>query len=382
MNDVGHTAICARTIADAAAAAGIKPTIYCPANYDGNLYEYMDKTLPPLDSKELFIIHWLKAIVSLTNIFRLEKNKNLYLLYTSGLMGAFVIFFSKLLSGTKSKIVIVSHVGLKDVYPDSNGIIGQTKRFIARYVFIEPYFYMLAHMKNIYFASNCDTLIEMNARTFGMKNTFVLPIPHSLNVPLHSNHIPSRILYIGDSVRLEKGLIYLPELIMLAQKKMQHLIFINQISFSGTLKNAKIIQAKDELTKIARKHKKNVKFIVKNLGRDEYIQAIDDCDVVLLPYRRSFYQTSVSGVFSEAVSAGKWCIVPSRTWMSRQKVKYSQVSEFESYDAESMLNAIMRCRNIHVDENTTSMQIKAWRKEHSPENFIRVLLEKTGFESI
>ena len=377
LNDVGHPAICASTIAEAAAKAGMAPTIHCPSNYKGKLRAHIVKSLPQNDAKELFIIHWLKAIATLTKIFRRETGESLYLLYTTGLMGAFVLFFSTL-SGTKSKIVIVSHADLEDVYPDSKGPFWQAKRFISRYVFVEPFLYMLARMKNIYFASNCDTLIEKNARTFGMKNNFTLPIPHSLDVPLHPARAPRRILYIGDSTRQAKGLAYLPALVAFAQKNAPGLVFINQIGFSHPPKDMKIIRAVDELARLARTHKKNVKTLVRTSTRSEYMRAIADCDAVLMPYSRKYYQTSVSGVFSEAASAGKWCIVPSRTWMSRQKKKYCRISEFEDYSPQSMLNAIARCKNVSVNGKTVRRQVKAWRKEHSPENFIKVLLKKTG----
>jgi hypothetical protein len=60
----------------------------------------------------------------------------------------------------------------------------------------------------------------------------------------------------------------------------------------------------------------NVELIPGNQSPVEYLAAIDQADIVLLPYDPVEYHDIVSGIFCEAVAMGKVAIVPAETWMA------------------------------------------------------------------
>ena len=54
------------------------------------------------------------------------------------------------------------------------------------------------------------------------------------------------------------------------------------------------------------------------LSEEAYLQLLRDADVLLLPYRSETYKERTSGVFCEALSAGKPVIVSEGSLMARQ----------------------------------------------------------------
>ena len=54
------------------------------------------------------------------------------------------------------------------------------------------------------------------------------------------------------------------------------------------------------------------------LSEEAYLQLLRDADVLLLPYRPETYKERTSGVFCEALSAGKPVIVSEGSLMARQ----------------------------------------------------------------
>ncbi len=60
-----------------------------------------------------------------------------------------------------------------------------------------------------------------------------------------------------------------------------------------------------------------VRLLKRPLPPADYNRVLDRSDFVLVPYKRANYTARSSGVFSEAMAAGKPAIVPAGTWMSR-----------------------------------------------------------------
>ena len=58
------------------------------------------------------------------------------------------------------------------------------------------------------------------------------------------------------------------------------------------------------------------------LSREEYINWLNACDFVILPYDREVYKSSTSGIFIEAICAKKIPLVTSETWMAEELKKY------------------------------------------------------------
>lgn len=64
--------------------------------------------------------------------------------------------------------------------------------------------------------------------------------------------------------------------------------------------------------------KKHVSLVDHPLSEEAYLQLLRDADVLLLPYRPETYKERTSGVFCEALSAGKPVIVSEGSLMARQ----------------------------------------------------------------
>jgi hypothetical protein len=65
----------------------------------------------------------------------------------------------------------------------------------------------------------------------------------------------------------------------------------------------------------------DVKLLPGDHGPDEYLAAIEQADMVLLPYDPVEYHDIVSGIFCETAAMGKVAIVPAGTWMADHVVE-------------------------------------------------------------
>ena len=54
------------------------------------------------------------------------------------------------------------------------------------------------------------------------------------------------------------------------------------------------------------------------LSRRDYAELLAAMDIVLVPYSAPGYKRSTSGIFAEALAAGKPVVVPSDTWMAAE----------------------------------------------------------------
>ena len=60
----------------------------------------------------------------------------------------------------------------------------------------------------------------------------------------------------------------------------------------------------------------NVEVLPTSMGRTDYVNYLNRCDITLLPYDTEFYTLAVSAVFDEVASAGHGVITTTGTWMS------------------------------------------------------------------
>jgi glycosyltransferase involved in cell wall biosynthesis len=83
-----------------------------------------------------------------------------------------------------------------------------------------------------------------------------------------------------------------------------------------------------------------VRFVESGVNSDKYEAMILESDCIVLPYRAMFYRYIQSGVFLEAVAAGRAVIVPRDTAMGRDCADYSLGLMFKSEDAEGLAGAM------------------------------------------
>lgn len=119
-----------------------------------------------------------------------------------------------------------------------------------------------------------------------------------------------------------------------------------------------------------------VAFIYETLTPEEYYGLLLDGDVVLLPYWRSIYRSRTSGVFVEAVAAGKPVIVTEDTWMSDQLRRYGAGLCCRDRDPVSLrekIHELSSSYDQHLERAIASR--KAWREKHNPHALISALTQ-------
>jgi hypothetical protein len=76
-------------------------------------------------------------------------------------------------------------------------------------------------------------------------------------------------------------------------------------------------QLRSALIRLAEDHADSVELMAQPLSSEDYDAAIRQADVLLVPYDPTAYSLRSSGVFAEALAAGKVCISTTGSWMDR-----------------------------------------------------------------
>ncbi|NGX53929.1 MAG: hypothetical protein K1000chlam4_00650 [Chlamydiae bacterium] len=97
------------------------------------------------------------------------------------------------------------------------------------------------------------------------------------------------------------------------------------------------------------------------------------CDVVLLPYDPKIYACGTSGIFVEAICAGKMVLVKDKSWLAYElkRFKLDQlIVDWENPYFFSYLNTLL-------DDSTIKKRLEKMRKAylnfHSVESFAKTL---------
>lgn len=107
------------------------------------------------------------------------------------------------------------------------------------------------------------------------------------------------------------------------------------------------------------------------LSSEAYGALLASADVVLLPYHRDVYEARSSGVFIEAVCAGKIVIVTQDTWMSDMLAIAGSGRLVEDRNVSSLVDAIHYLLIDSTYARTTAEQGAGyWRRIHNAENLV------------
>ena len=106
--------------------------------------------------------------------------------------------------------------------------------------------------------------------------------------------------------------------------------------------------------------------IADELLHDDYRAALFSCDVVLLPYHPVPYKHRTSGIFVEAVVAGRLPVASADTWLADELRAYHLDELVIDWSCHDLPMEIMRLvRNVQVRRNLEHMT-EAYRRYHSP----------------
>ena len=224
--------------------------------------------------------------------------------------------------------------------------------------------------KNIFFITDSKNLQEEHSRFINQK-IFLLPIPHTRsNLDLKLNNFNTINIVALGPARIQKGFVLIYNLIFkfLSDNKISDLIFTIQCS-NPSPEIMPIIQSLKKLKS------KNLILIEDNLSEEDYFKAIEESDIVLLPYESNSYYAQTSGIFTESLSAGKIIITTNNTWMSSQLLDYGSGLVFENNNFDDFYNKFkyaINNKNVLI-ENSIATSVK-WNKYHNSNNFFHKLL--------
>lgn len=212
---------------------------------------------------------------------------------------------------------------------------------------------------------------------FGIK-VKVLPLPYIYSDKILKTQVNKslRFGFLGDG-RYEKGLLKIFRLIT-SSEDVKHKYILEDIFSRGYSEDDK--REFEDLKSVILRDYKNVTFINKPLGSKEYKKYFSLIDCFLLPYDPKSYDKRVSGVLVEAVSNNRPVIVSSGTWMSGELAKYKngvvfKYSKNKEAETRNIRTAILDLeKNISIYMENTRAVGKIYRKENSPENFMKLLL--------
>lgn len=203
----------------------------------------------------------------------------------------------------------------------------------------------------------------------------LLPIPFRADLipapPARSASSPLRVLFLGD-LRDEKGFTKLPPLVRAMRADGRSRVqFVVPGALHPEEREPAMLAALAELetypeSQVERPHRDGF------VPADDYYKLLASADVVLCPYDAKAYRSRSSGVFAEAVAAGKPTVVPADTWMASEQGPGSGEAYHNDRD---LLRALQRVVSDHARYRSAAESARGrWLKRHTPENLLAQLL--------
>lgn len=202
----------------------------------------------------------------------------------------------------------------------------------------------------------------------------VLPIPHARPGAAAARAVGQRRAKICfaslGNARAEKGIVEIIDAIRLLRDtynrrdEIEFFLQLNDPDKECAARVRSFLEALPPKVRVARTA----------LSSDEYQSALSEADVVLLPYWRDLYASRTSGIFLEAVAAGKPVIVTADTWMTDELGAYGSGIAIPSHSGKALADAI-----IELHKNFENFRARAVEsadscmRRHSPTSLLHKL---------
>lgn len=238
---------------------------------------------------------------------------------------------------------------------------------------VERYKRALAEIENlgvedrVVLTTDSDLLGEEYALITDQKIS-TLPIPHVTQVEICDAIAPT-ITYLGNA-RSSKGFQYLPFLMTQLAPELR------QGKWRAELQ-ANVMFARDHesVAALATLRTQPVTLFEYELSIDHYRELLGRASLIVIPYILLWYHAQTSGVFAEAIGAGKPVVVPRGTWMAHELGEHKAGILFNPGDridfARATRTALERLPDL--TEGAKAFQLE-WRKRHSPPAFVDALI--------
>lgn len=188
--------------------------------------------------------------------------------------------------------------------------------------------------KSLFFTTENDALAEVYRREFKI-DTAILPVPLQMFRPMRSEATKVRLGFFGYS-KTEKGFHLLPEAIEICRARRLPVEFIVQIQHSNW--EWETIATERRLRRIA-----EVTLVEGTMSNADYAEKTNAVDVTLLPYDPERFGPRGSGLFTEAVAAGRPIIAAQGIYAATSIARGEAEGEiFSPYTAVALAAAIER----------------------------------------
>lgn len=221
--------------------------------------------------------------------------------------------------------------------------------------------------QKLFFTTENEALAEVYRRDFGIK-TRLLPVAFGAACAPKAAGDVIRLGFFGYS-KAEKGFHLLPEAIALCQARGLPVTFVVQIQHDRWEKET--IAAERSLRRLP-----GVELIEGTMDSMAYAQTTNAVDVTLLPYDPERFGPRGSGLFTEAVAAGRPIIAAGGTFAAtRIECGEAEGEIFAPYDSTSLANAIGRLLpRLAACRARAAQQTEAFARCHSGEAYVDVLM--------
>lgn len=109
------------------------------------------------------------------------------------------------------------------------------------------------------------------------------------------------------------------------------------------------------------------------LPRDQFLEYLADADLILLPYKDR-YQNTTSGLFVESIVAGKLPVVSSNTWMAEELKRYDLNELITDWEDDHLPERLVSLANEPSIRKKAEKMQKRYRSIHSPVYFSERML--------
>jgi glycosyltransferase involved in cell wall biosynthesis len=204
----------------------------------------------------------------------------------------------------------------------------------------------------------------------------VLPIPFRADlIPAAPPRLPTdplRVLFLGE-LRAEKGFTRLPALVRAADAEggERRVRFVVPGALHPEERAPAVLAALAELESYPAARVERP-FRTGFVPAADYYRLLASADVVLCPYDARAYRARSSGVFAEAVAAGKPTIVPAGTWMATEQEPGTGETFADDRDLAAALRRV--CADYAAYHAEARAAREWWLAHHSPENLLARLL--------
>jgi len=324
--------------------------------------KYIFNLVIPKDNKEKIIQNKFKILSNFRNKYFYQKIINLFKFY---------IEIKNNIYCNKNNIFLID--GLRFVYtlPLLFFFVTNKKQNIILF-YIRDYFskYSIKNLILIFFFRSLknrfdrivlltDSFYIYKKLKINHKETYILPIPHIIKIKKNIKKLKRPLIFLPGPYREDKGKINLLFFIKNNIKKNFNLLINEKFSISNKLRH--LIKFEDSLSK------------------KEYINYLNQCSFIILPYISDFYKFRTSGIFVESISIAKPVFVSSNTWMANQLINFG---------LEKLVINDWRCLNLDTliditNQTNTKNRLKKMRNSfvqyHNEKNYINTfckILEK------